>query len=90
MIKLKKLNVVKVVDSESKAADLIRKGFVRVEEPKEIKEKPLGVMTVAELDAYAAEKGIDLTGCNNKTEKLDKIKEVEAAKEVDNGEKGGE
>lgn len=90
MIKLKKLNVVKVVESEAKAADLIRKGFVRVEEPKEIKEKPLSAMTVAELDAYAVEKGIDLTGCNNKAEKLDKIKEVEAANETDNGEKDGE
>jgi len=76
-IKLKRLNVVKVVDSEDKAEALKSKGFEVVKDAEEKTEKPLSKMTEAELDAYAAEKGIDLTDLKNKTEKLKKIKEVE-------------
>ena len=43
--------------------------------------KDLDSMTVPQIDAYAAEQGIDLTGCKNKAEKLAKIKE---ATEVNN------
>ena len=32
-------------------------------------------MTVPQLEAYAKERNIDLSGCKNKTEKLAKIKE---------------
>lgn len=41
MIKLKRFNVVKVVDSETKAKELISKGFVRVEEEQEATKKPV-------------------------------------------------
>lgn len=75
-IKLKRLNVVKVVDSEAKADALISKGFEVVVE-KKTPVKTLDEMTVVELEAYAAEKDIDLGGLNNKAEKLAKIKEVE-------------
>lgn len=43
------------------------------------KEANLDKMTVEQLEAYAAEKNIDLTDCKNKAEKLAKIKEAEAA-----------
>ena len=42
---------------------------------------PIEKMTVEQLEAYAAEKGIDLTGCQNKAEKIAKIKEAETAEE---------
>lgn len=40
--------------------------------------KTLDEMTTAELEAYASEKEIDLSGCANKGEKLAKIKEFES------------
>lgn len=40
--------------------------------------KTIDDMTVTELEAYASEKDIDLSGCSNKAEKLAKIKEVES------------
>lgn len=36
-------------------------------------------MKVEDLEAYAAENNIDLTGCNNKAEKVAKIKEAQTA-----------
>jgi hypothetical protein len=72
MIKLQRLNVIKVVESEVKAKALESKGFKRVEEPNE--EKSLDSMTVSELEAFAAKRGIDLSDCQNKAEKLAKIK----------------
>lgn len=59
-------------DSERKRDRLLELGYTLVEE--ETPETDLDKMTVAELESYAKEKGIDLTGCNNKAEKLDKIK----------------
>lgn len=41
-------------------------------------EKSLDKMTKAELQAYAAEKSIDLTGANTNAEIIAKIKEAEA------------
>lgn len=62
-------------DSERKRDHLLELGYTLVEE--QALETDLDKMTVAELEAYAKEKGIDLTGCNNKADKLAKIKESE-------------
>lgn len=40
--------------------------------------KTIEEMTVAELEAYALEKEIDISECANKAEKLAKIKEIES------------
>ena len=40
------------------------------------KEKSLDDMKVSELEALAKENNIDLKDCENKTEKLNKIKEM--------------
>ncbi len=64
-------NEIKEVDSERKRDELKSLGY-RVVEPKVIS---LDDMTVPQLEAFAAEKGIDLKGCNNKGEKLAKIRE---------------
>ena len=53
---------------------LIRSGYKLVEE----KVKGLDNLTVAELEAYAKEKGIDLKDCGNKADKLARIKEAES------------
>ena len=43
-------------------------------------------MTVPQLEAYAAEKGIDLADCKNKAEKVAKIKEAAETDGADYGE----
>lgn len=49
-------------------------------------EKPIDKMTEKELDAYAAENGIDLTGVNGKAKKLAKIQEsLDASNGTDDG-----
>lgn len=49
-------------------------------------EKPVDKMTEKELDAYAAENGIDLTGVSGKAKKLAKIQEsLEASDGADDG-----
>lgn len=45
-------------------------------------DKPIEKMTEKELDAYAAENGIDLAGVSGKAKKLAKIQEVLAAAET--------
>lgn len=62
--------------TERRAAELEKRGFKRVEaSPKATDNKAdMNKMTVAELERYAAEHGIDLTGCSNKALKLEKIK----------------
>ncbi len=79
MVRLQRLNVVKVVESEDKARSLIARGFKRVEEADvpSTQAKDVDQMTVAELEQYADERGIDLSGCKTKAEKLAKIKEAE-------------
>lgn len=79
MVRLQRLNVVKVVESEDRAASLIARGFQRVEDAAvpSTQAKEVDQMTVAELEAYAAEHGIDLSGCKTKTEKQAKIVEAE-------------
>lgn len=49
------------------------------------KEKPLEKMTGKELDAYAKEKGIDLTGLTKNDEKLAKIQEALKAPNDESG-----
>ena len=60
-------------DSERKRDDLLELGYT-LDEPK--KDIELKKMTVAQLEAFALEKGIDLTECKNKEEKLAKIQAV--------------
>ena len=67
-------NLIKNTDNAREIERLIALGYKEVKEtPKN--EKDLDKMTVAELEALAKEKGIDLSDCNNKGEKLAKIKE---------------
>lgn len=65
-------NEIKEVDTERKRDELKELGFT------EIKEETEGVnldkMKVSELEAFAESKGIDLSECKNREEKLDKIK----------------
>lgn len=79
MFKLKNKygNIIKTVETERERDNLIDRGY------KPVENKPLLLddMKVDQLEAYAAEKGIDLTGCKNKTEKLAKIKEFEGKTE---------
>lgn len=65
-------NVYKTVNTEREKEELIKQGYTLVEE--KTPETDLDKMTVPELDAYAKEKGIDLTGCGNKAKKPEKIK----------------
>lgn len=44
---------------------------------------PTEKMTVPQLDKYAADNGIDLAGCNNKAEKLNRILEAISSPEDD-------
>lgn len=63
-------NEIKEVDSERKRDELKELGFTEIKP-----EAPsFNDMTVAELEAFAKEKGINLSDCRNKFEKLEKIK----------------
>lgn len=69
--KLVKSGYFKVISAESKKTD-------------NGEEIPLEKKTEKQLDKYAAENGIDLTSCKNKTEKLTKIQEaLKASSEKD-------
>ena len=65
-------NIFKNVETEREKENLEALGYKVVSATTEIN---LDKMKVEELEAYAAENGIDLSGCGNKTEKLAKIKE---------------
>lgn len=67
-------NVIKHTDSKRKRDRLLELGYTLVEE--ETPETDLDKMTEKQLDAYAKEHNIDLKGCKNKAEKLEKIKAV--------------
>ena len=64
-------NVYKKVNTERERDELLKEGYTLVE--KEVK-TDLDKMKVEDLEKFAADNGIDLTGCNNKLEKLEKIK----------------
>ncbi len=53
-------------------------------------DKPIEKMTEAQLDAYAAENGIDLTGLKKKAEKLAKIQEALTPADDEDEDTGGE
>ncbi len=63
-------NVYKKVNTEREKDELLKDGYTLVEDKLD-----LNKMKVEELEAFAKEKGIDLSECGNKAEKLAKIKE---------------
>jgi len=69
-LKSKYGNVVIETENERRRDRLIDLGYTEVEATV----KTVDEMTVPELEAYAKEKNIDLSGCSNKTEKLAAIK----------------
>lgn len=74
-------NIVKTVETEREKDNLIDRGYEVVSATTEGTPLSLDNMKVDQLEAYAAEKGIDLTGCKTKPEKLAKIKEFEKESE---------
>lgn len=66
-------NAVCMAKTEKERDELITRGYHEETEAAEIN---LDKMTVEQLEAFAKEKNISLDGCNNKAEKLAKIKEV--------------
>lgn len=66
-------NAIRYAKTKEKRDALIELGYH--EEKEEAEKIDLEKMKVEELEKYAAEKGIDLTGCNNKAEKIAKIRE---------------
>ncbi|WP_410769587.1 hypothetical protein [Fontibacillus sp. BL9] len=84
MIKLQKLNVVKLVEEEVEAQAWERRGFKRIVEAEPADpekgidlDKPVDDMTVPELKAYAKLKEIDLDGVTKKDDILAAIKAKE-------------
>lgn len=65
-------NIVKTVETEREKSRLESLGYEVVTATVELN---LDNMKVNELEDFAKEKGIDLSECNNKAEKLAKIKE---------------
>lgn len=64
MIRLKKGNIERIVDSQEKGDEYIAKGFILLEQAGQAtldtRKKQLSEMTVEEMMAYAAENGIDI------------------------------
>ena len=73
-LKSKYGNLIKRVESEHEKESLLDKGYILVEEHTETID--LDKMKVSELDALAESKGIDLSECKNREDKLTKIKEA--------------
>lgn len=65
-------NIVKTVETQREKENLEALGYEVVSATTEIN---LDKMKVDELEKFAADKGIDLSDCANKAEKLAKIKE---------------
>ena len=61
-------NIVKTVETQREKENLEALGY-------EVDMPDLNKMKVEELEKFAADKGIDLSDCANKAEKLAKIKE---------------
>ena len=71
MYRLKRENVVKVVDSAVKRDSLIRLGFFLLTDEAapdktEAEDKPLEAMTVQELKEIAKQRGLDISALNGK------------------------
>lgn len=73
-LKSKYGNLIKRVETEREKENLLDKGYILVEEHTETIN--LDKMRVSELEALAESKGIDLSDCKNREEKLAKIKEL--------------
>ena len=73
MFKLKNKygNVYHEVNTEREKDELLKAGYTLVED-----KVNLDKMKLEDLEKFAADNGIDLTECNNKPEKLAKIKEA--------------
>ncbi|MBO5089457.1 MAG: hypothetical protein J6C27_00890 [Clostridia bacterium] len=74
-------NIIKTVETERQRNNLIDLGYEVVSATTEGTPLTLDEMKLEQLEAYAKEKGIDLTGCKTKPEKLAKIKEFEKESE---------
>ena len=72
ILKNKYGNIVKTVETQREKENLKALGYEVVSATTEIN---LDKMKVEELEAFAKDKGIDLSDCANKAEKLAKIKE---------------
>ena len=66
-------NYLKRVETEREMEALLDKGYTLVE--KQNDEINFDKMRVSELEAFAKSKGIDLSDCKNREDKLAKIKE---------------
>ena len=66
-------NYITTVETERQRDDLIAKGYKVASATTESKPLTIDEMKVEQLEAYAKEKGIDLTGCKTKPEKLANI-----------------
>ena len=73
-LKSKYGNLIKRVETEREKESLLDKGYILVEEHTETIN--LDKMKVSELEALAESKGIDLSDCRNREDKLTKIKEA--------------
>ncbi len=79
LVKLKDHGMVKLVD-DSKVPAMLAQGFEVLNQPESKPvpvEKPIGKMTVDELKAYAAEKGIELPEDGKKADLLAAIEAAE-------------
>lgn len=65
-------NLIKRTENEREKEILLDMGYTFIEE--KTTEADVDKMTVPELEAFAKEKGINLSDCRNKFEKLEKIK----------------
>ena len=69
-------NAILIAKSERKRAALKELGFIEVESVEKAPIANLDKMKVSELEALAESKGIDLSDCRNREDKLTKIKEA--------------
>jgi hypothetical protein len=78
MFTLQRLNVVRIVETESKRDELISKGFVLQEgsKPQQQEAKPVDKMNLEQLTAFAAEKGINISGLTKKDDIKERIKTI--------------
>jgi hypothetical protein len=66
-------NILKHVETERKKEAFLDMGYELVSATTEIE---FDKMKVSQLEAFAENNGIDLSGCKNREEKLAKIKEI--------------
>ncbi len=78
MFTLKRLNVVRIVATESKRDELLSKGFVLQEDskPQQPRAKTVDQMNLEELNAFAAEKDINISDLTKKDDIKARIKTI--------------